>query len=315
MQNDHVLWVERYRPHKISDCILPESMKATFQQYVTKGDVPNMILAGGPGMGKTTVARAMCDELGLDHILINGSNESNIDTLRTKIVGYASAVSLTGGRKVIIIDEADYLNPNSTQPAFRGVIEEYAGNCSFVFTCNYKSRIIEPLHSRCAVVDFKIDATEKPKLAGQFFKRIQQILIDEKVEYDKATVVELVKKYFPDFRRVLNELQRYSISGKIDAGIFASQNAAKVDEAIKYLVDKDFGSLRKWVGSNIDTDTDELMRSVYDRLYDTVDPKFIPVAVVLIGRYMYQAAFCADKQINLMAMFSEMMLELEFKKS
>lgn len=313
MKNDHVLWVEKYRPHKIADCILPESMKANFQEYVVKGDVPNMILAGGPGMGKTTVARAMCDELELDHILLNGSNEGNIDTLRNKIVGYASAVSLTGGRKVIIIDEADYLNPNSTQPAFRGVIEEFAGNCSFIFTCNYKSRIIEPLHSRCAVVDFKIDATEKPKLAGSFFKRIQQILIDEKVEYDKATVIELVKKYFPDFRRVLNELQRYSVSGKIDAGIFASHNNAKIEDAIKYLVDKDFGSLRKWVGSNVDADTDELMRALYDRLYDVVKPEFIPAAVVLIGRYMYQAAFCSDKQINLMAMFSEMMLELEFK--
>ena len=313
MNQDHFLWVEKYRPHKIADCILPDSMKATFQQYVNKGEVPNMILAGGPGMGKTTVARAMCDELGLDHIVINGSNESNIDVLRGKIIGYASAVSLSGGRKVVIIDEADYLNPNSTQPAFRGVIEEFAGNCSFLFTCNYKNRIIEPLHSRCAVVDFKIEASDKPKLAGQFFKRVQQILVDEKINYDKAAVVELVKKYFPDFRRVLNELQRYAVSGKIDAGIFAAQSGSKVDDAIKFLVDKDFGNLRKWVGSNVDTDTDELMRSVYDRLYDVVKPEFIPAAVVLIGRYMYQAAFCSDKQINLMAMFSEMMLELEFK--
>ena len=313
MNNEQMLWVEKYRPHKIADCILPDSMKATFQQYVTKGEIPNMILAGGPGMGKTTVAKAMCDELGLDYILINGSNESNIDTLRNKIVGYASTVSLTGGRKAIIIDEADYLNPNSTQPAFRGVIEEYAGCCSFIFTCNYKSRIIEPLHSRCAVVDFRIDTTERPKLAGLFFKRIQQILTDENVQYDKNTVVELIKKYFPDFRRVLNELQRYSVSGKIDAGIFASQFNSKATDAIKFLVDKDFGNLRKWVGSNIDNDTDELMRIVYDSLYDSVKPEYIPAAVVLIGKYMYQAAFCPDKQVNLMAMFSEMMMNLEFK--
>lgn len=313
MKDTQLLWVEKYRPHKIADTILPESMKKMFQEYVTKGEVPNMILAGGAGMGKTTVARAMCDELGLDHILINGSNEKNIDTLRTTIVGYASAVSLTGGRKVIIIDEADYLNPNSTQPAFRGVIEEFAGNCSFVFTCNYKNRIIDPLHSRCTVIDFRIDSTERPKLAGQFFKRVQQILTEQNIEYDKATVVELVKKHFPDFRRVLNELQRYSVSGKIDAGIFATESSSKIDDAIKFLIDKDFGNLRKWVGSNVDGDTDELMRSIYDKLYDILKPEFIPAAVVLIGRYMYQSAFCSDKQVNLMALFSEMMLELEFK--
>lgn len=312
--NTQLLWCERYRPHKIADCILPEETKNTFQEYINKGTVPNMILAGGAGMGKTTVARALCDELGLDHILINGSADGNIDTLRTKIMGYASAVSLTGGRKVIIIDEADYLNPNSTQPAFRGVIEEFADNCSFVFTCNYKNRIIEPLHSRCAVIDFKIPKDVKPKLAGAFLKRIEEILKTEGIEYDRKAVVELVKKYFPDFRRVINELQRYSISGKIDAGIFANNTDARVVEALAFLKAKDFAQLRKWVGENVDNDADKIMREIYDGLYEIVKPQYIPAAVTLIAKYMYQGAFCADKEINLMALMSEIMLEFEMKE-
>lgn len=313
MLDEHMLWVEKYRPHKISECILPIQLKNTFQEYVSQNKVPNLILSGGPGMGKTTVAKALCDELNLDHIMINGSNESNIDTLRVKIVGYASSVSLTGGRKVVIIDEADYLNPNSTQPAFRGVIEEFAGNCSFIFTCNYKNRIIPPLHSRCSVIDFKIDGDDKKKLAVEFLKRTKQILELEKIEYDKQTVIQLITKYFPDFRRILNELQRYSVSGKIDAGIFTSQSDTKIEEAIKYLKEKDFGNLRKWVGRNVDNDVSAIMRSIYNSLYDILKPEFIPLAVILLAKYDYRNAFVMDKEINLMAFFSDLMLNSEFK--
>jgi len=314
MIDEHLLWVEKYRPHLIADCILPDDLKQTFQTYVTKNEIPNMILAGGSGMGKTTVAKALCDELGLDHIMINGSNESNIDTLRGKIVGYASAVSLTGGRKVVIIDEADYLNPNSTQPAFRGVIEEFAGNCSFVFTCNYKNRLIPPLHSRCAVIDFSITSEQKQSLAALFFKRVKQILAQENVEYDTNTVAQLIMKFFPDFRRVLNELQRYSVSGKIDVGILTNLTNSNITEVMSLLKRKDFRQLRKWVGQHSDNDTDKIMREVYDHLGDAIKPEFVPAAVVLLGQYMYRGAFCSDKEINLMALFSEIMLQCEMKE-
>jgi len=313
MMNEQMIWVEKYRPHKIEDCILPEEMKKTFQVYVDKKEVPNMIFSGGPGVGKTTVARALCDEIGLDHILINGSKESGIDTLRTTITNYASAVSLMGGRKVIIIDEADYLNPNSTQPAFRGVIEEFAGNCSFIFTCNYKNRIIPPLHSRCAVIDFRIPKETSPKLASAFLKRTEEILVTEKIEYDRKTIIELVKKHFPDFRRILNELQRYAAHGKIDAGIFASTSTVKINEVVDFLRQKDFRSLRKWVGSNADNDAIEIMRQVYDRIGDIVKPQFTPLATVILGKYMYQDAFVVDHEINLMAFFTELMLETEMR--
>lgn len=314
MNNEHLLWVEKYRPHKIADCILPEELKSTFAEYVKQKNVPNLILSGGPGMGKTTVARALCDEIELDYIMINGSNESNIDTLRTKIVGYASAVSLTGGRKVVIIDEADYLNPNSTQPAFRGVIEEFAQNCSFIFTCNYKNRLIEPLHSRCAVVDFKINKEQAEKIAMQVFKRICEILKAEGVKYDKDTLIALILKYFPDFRRILNELQRYSVSGVIDKGIFEQLEQQKIDAVVAYLRDKNYKDLRIWVGQNLDNDVIQIMKEVFNRLNEFVDPKFVPAAVVILGKYMHYAAFAADAEVNLMAFFSELMLECEMKK-
>jgi DNA polymerase III delta prime subunit len=315
MNNDHMLWVERYRPHTIADCVLPDDLKKTFQEYVNNKEIPNMIFSGGPGIGKTTVARALCDEIGLDYILINGSNESGIDTLRTKIVGYASAVSLMGGRKVIIIDEADYLNPNSTQPAFRGVIEEFAGNCSFIFTCNYKNKLIPPLHSRCAVIDFKIPNDIKPKIAAAFLKRVEEVLVNEKIEYDRKAVIELVKKYFPDYRRVLNELQRYSVTGKIDVGVLAANSDSKISEAIEFLKQKDFRSLRKWVGQNSDNDAQKIMREIYERLNDIVKPEFGPVAVVILGKYQYQDAFVSDHEVNLMAFMTEIMLECSMRDS
>lgn len=311
--NNDIFWVDIYRPRKVSECILPESLKKTFQAYVDKGQVPNMILAGGPGMGKTTVAIAMCEELGLDYIMINGSKENNIDTLRTKIVGYASSVSLMGGRKVIIVDEADYLNPNSTQPAFRGVIEEFSGNCSFIFTCNYKNKLIEPLHSRFTEVDFRIPKEEKPKLAQEFCKRIEEILKSNNVKFEKKTLVHLILEYFPDFRKIINELQRYSVSGTIDDGIFTNLESAKIDEVLKFIKDKSFKDLRTWVGQNLDNDTVKIMHEVYLRLNEVIKPEYIPAAVVLLGKYSYQAAFCADAEINLMAFFSELMLECEVK--
>lgn len=312
MNDEQFLWVERYRPHKVSDCILPEHLKQQFQNYVNSGKVPNLILSGGAGMGKTTVAKALCDELDLDHIMINGSNERNIDTLRVKIVGYASSVSLNGGRKVIIIDEADNLNKDSTQLALRAVIEEFADNCSFVFTCNHKNRIIDPIHSRCAVIDFQIPADDKPKLAGQFFKRITGILSQEKVEFDRQAVIDLVTRYFPDFRRCINELQRYSVSGKIDAGIFQTYNT--LDNLVEDLRTKEFNKVQVWVAENADLDTVEIIHQVYRRLKEIVKKEHIPAAIVLLGEYQHKMAFAADKSLTLMAMFSHMMLELEMKE-
>lgn len=311
--SDEILWVERYRPHTIRECILPESLKADFQKYVDDGTVPNMLFAGGAGVGKTTVARALCDEIGLDYILINGSDESGIDTLRTKVKGFASSVSLYGGRKVIIIDEADYLNPNSTQPAFRGVIEEFSTNCSFIFTCNYKNRIIEPLHSRCAVIDFKLKNGDKAKMASAFMKRCQQILDREKIEYDPKVVAEVITKFFPDNRRILNELQRYSVRGRIDSGILAHSSDVKFADLMTALKAKNFNEARKWVATNHDNDANVIFRQLYDRLSEVLEPNTIPVAVVILGKYQYQAAFVADPEINLMACVTELMCEASFK--
>jgi DNA polymerase III delta prime subunit len=310
--NDMLLWCERYRPKTIEECILPEAQKKPFQEYVNKKEIPNMILSGSAGVGKTTVARAMCEEIESDYILINGSDESGIDTLRVKVKGFASSVSLMGGRKVIIIDEADYLTP-AAQAAFRGVIEEFSGNCSFIFTCNFKNRIIAPLHSRCAVIDFKLVNGQKAKMATDFMKRVEYILNTEKIQYDPKVIAQLITKFFPDYRRVLNELQRYSVSGKIDIGILANVSDTKLNELIAFIKDKNFKEVRKWVAQNADNDTHRIMREFYDKIYDILKPENIPLAVVLLGKYQYQAAFVADQEINLMAFMTEIMVECEVK--
>jgi len=309
---EHLLWTEKYRPKKIVDCILPERLQKPFQEYVNQKNIPNLLLSGGAGVGKTTVAKAMCEEIGCDYLVINGSDESGIDTFRTKIKNYASSMSLAGGRKVIIIDEADYLNPNSTQPALRNAIEEFAGNCSFIFTCNYKNRIIEPLHSRCAVVDFALKNNEKAEMAKQFMQRIEYVLNIEKVEFEKPVIANLITKHFPDFRRVINELQRYSQFGKIDTGILAQIGDAKLDDIIKHIKAKDFGAIRKWVGVN-DIDSNTFFRQLYDALYETMKPKSIPQAVLIIADYQYKNAFVADGEINLVACLTELMANCEFK--
>ena len=308
---EHLLWTEKYRPKTIEDCILPERLKLPFQEYVNQRNIPNLLLAGGAGVGKTTVAKALCNEVGCDYIVINGSDESGIDTFRTKIKNYASSMSLTGGRKVIIIDEADYLNPNSTQPALRNAIEEFASNCSFIFTCNYKNRIIEPLHSRCAVIEFSLKNGEKAKMASAFFKRIQSVLQSESVDYDDKVIAELIKKHFPDFRRIINELQRYSQFGKIDTGVLAQIGDISISEIVKFIRDKDFGSIRKWVASN-DVDSNTLYRKLYDSMYDLMKPQSIPQAVLILADYQYKAAFVADQEINTVACLTEIMVNCEF---
>ena len=308
---EHLLWTEKYRPQTVDDCILPDRLKQPFQEYVNQKQIPNLLLAGGAGVGKTTIAKAMCNEIGCDFMVINGSDESGIDTFRTKIKNYASSMSLTGGRKVIIIDEADYLNPNSTQPALRNAIEEFASNCSFIFTCNYKNRIIEPLHSRCAVIDFGLKNGEKAKMASAFFKRTQSILQSEKIDADEKVLAELVKEHFPDFRRVLNELQRYSQFGKIDTGILVQIADISIDELSKHIVAKDFGAIRKWVASH-EIDNTTLFRKLYDTLSDTLKPSSVPQAVVILADYQYKAAFVADQEINTVACLTEIMVNCEF---
>jgi len=308
---EHLLWTEKYRPQTVDDCILPDRLKQPFQEYVNQKQIPNLLLAGGAGVGKTTIAKAMCNEIGCDFMVINGSDESGIDTFRTKIKNYASSMSLSGGRKVIIIDEADYLNPNSTQPALRNAIEEFASNCSFIFTCNYKNRIIEPLHSRCAVIDFGLKNGEKAKMASAFFKRTQSILQSEKIDADEKVLAELVKKHFPDFRRVLNELQRYSQFGKIDTGILVQIADISIDELSKHIVAKDFGAIRKWVSSH-EIDNTSLFRKLYDTLSDTLKPSSVPQAVVILADYQYKAAFVADQEINTVACLTEIMVNCEF---
>jgi DNA polymerase III delta prime subunit len=306
------LWVEKYRPKTIAECILPESYKNTFQEYVNKGEIPHLLLCGSAGVGKTTVAKALCNEIGCDFLMINGSDESGIDTFRTKIKNYASAVSLTGGKKVIIIDEADYLNANSTQPAMRAAMEEFAHNCTFIMTCNYKNRIIEPLHSRCAVVEFKLKNADKPVIAKQFFQRVSTILKNEEVEFDKQVVVEVIKKYFPDFRRILNELQRYSAGGTIDAGILSAVADVSLSGLVKALKDQNFTEMRKWVAENGGDDPVRMYRRIYDALYDIMDKSTIPNAVIILAKYQYQAGFVADQELNLTACFTEMMVECKF---
>jgi DNA polymerase III delta prime subunit len=310
--NEQLLWVEKYRPAKVEDCILPDSIKSTFQEYVNKKEIPNLLLSGSPGIGKTTIAKALCEEVGCDYIVINGSDESGIDVLRNKIKQYASTVSFSGGRKVIIIDEADYLNPNSMQPAMRGAIEEYAGNCSFIFTCNYKNRIIEPLQSRFATIEFKVNGS-KAKMAASFFKRVEWILAQEKIKYDKESVAGIITKHFPDNRKILNELQRYSAGGVIDRGVLASISDIQFGSLVTSLRDKDFSSIRKWVTNNLDNDPVKIYRKLYETLYESLKPNSVAQMILVIAKYQYQAAFVADHEINLMACLTEIMVECEFK--
>ena len=309
---EHLLWVEKYRPQKVEDCILPDAIKSTFMDYVARKEIPNLLLSGTAGVGKTTIAKALCQEVGCDWLLINGSDESGIDVLRTKIKNYASSVSLMGGRKVVIIDEADYLNPNSTQPALRGAIEEFSSNCSFIFTCNFKNRIIDPIHSRCSVIDFKINGN-KAKMAASFMKRVEWILEQEKVTYDKDVVAAVIMKHFPDNRRVLNELQRYSVSGSIDKGILSNIADVELGSLITALKSKDFASTRKWVTSNLDNDPVKIYRKLYDGLYELLKPNSVPQLVLILAKYQYQAAFVADHEINMVACLTEIMVDCEFK--
>jgi DNA polymerase III delta prime subunit len=309
------LFVEKYRPQVIDDCILPDETKKTFKEFVEKGEIPNLLLAGPPGIGKTTIAKALCNELGADFYVINGSDEGRfLDTVRNQAKNFASTVSLTRSskHKVIIIDEADNTG-NDVQLLLRANIEAFYNNCRFIFTCNYKNKIIEPLHSRCAVIDFTIKGKQKVQLAGSFFKRLQTILEEERIDYDQKVVAELVSKHFPDFRRVLNECQRYSTGGKIDAGILASFSDFSVSELIKYLKEKNFTEVRKWVTSNLDNDSSVILRKVYDSLYESLVPASIPAAVLIIAKYQYQIAFVADQEINLLAALTEVMVECEFK--
>ena len=309
---EHLLWTEKYRPQTIEDCILPKRLKEVFQQYASQKQIPNLLLTGSAGVGKTTVAKALCQEVGCDYLVINGSDESGIDTFRVKIKNYASSMSFTGGRKVIIIDEADYLNPNSTQPALRNAIEEFASNCSFIFTCNYKNRIIEPLHSRMAVIEFGLKNGEKMKMATEFLKKTEFILQTEKIEFDKKVVAELVTKHFPDFRRVINELQRYSQLGKIDVGVLAQVADISITEIVKYIKDKDFGAVRKWVATN-EIDPTTFFRKLYDNLYDFLKPHSIPQVILILADYQYKQAFVVDQEINIVACLIRIMADGDFK--
>lgn len=312
--NEEFLWVERYRPKTVKDTILPADLKTTFQTFVDNGNIPNLLLTGSAGIGKTTIAKAMLDEIGADYIVINGSDEGRlIDTLRTKIKNFASSMSLSGGRKYVIIDEADYLNADTVQPALRNFMEEYSANCGFIMTCNFVNKIIAPLHSRCSVVEFKINNMDKPKMAGQFFKRVEIILKNEGVEYDQKVVAEVVMKHFPDNRRILNELQRYSATGKIDTGILVNHSDENLKSLMVALKNKEFSVVRKWVGQNIDGDVAPFFRKLYETLYEYVVPSSIPQVVVMIADYQFKSAFCADQEINTMGLLTEIMVDVEFK--
>ena len=306
------LWVEKYRPRKIADTILPAQLKATFQQFVDQKNIPNLLLSGPAGVGKTTVARAMLNELDCDYIVINGSMNGNIDTLRNEIMNFASSVSFTGGRKYVILDEADYLNANSTQPALRNFMEEFSSNCGFILTCNFKNRIIAPLHSRCSVIDFVIAKDDRPKMAVQFMKRAIDILAAENITFDKGVVASLIQKYFPDWRRVLNEMQRYSVTGSIDSGILSDLQSVSVKELIDMMKDKNYTGMRKWVAENVDADQNVIYRKLYDAASEFLKPQTVPLLVLAIAKYSYQAAFSADPEITMMACLTEIMINCEF---
>ena len=308
-----ILWVEKYRPQNIKDCILPNELKSTFQQFVENEEIPNLLLTGTAGVGKTTVAKAMLEEIGCTYMMINGSEESCIDTLRTKIKNFASTVSMDGKRKYVILDEADYLNPQSTQPALRGFIEEFSKNCGFILTCNFRNRIIEPLHSRCSTVEFRIPNEQKPKLAMNFMKRVQDILEKENVTHNEKVVADVIGKFFPDWRRCLNELQRYSVSGSIDAGILVNLSDTSIKELVSFVKDKDFKSCRQWVVHNLDNDPHRIYRRIYDSLSGNVPDSAIPHCVLILGDYSYKSAFVADQEINLLACLTEMMTSVQFK--
>lgn len=309
---EELIWSQKYRPKKIADCILPKELKATFQDFVDRKEVPNMILAGGAGVGKTTVAMAMLEELGYDYILINGSLDAGIDTLRDKMRQFASTVSFSGGRKFIILDEADFLSASHVQPALRAFVEEYSKNCGFILTCNWLNRIIEPLHSRCTPITFNIKKSEFPDLAAQFYKRVVEILKLEGIEYDKPVVAEVIKKHFPDNRRIINELQRYSASGKIDSGILTDIQDVSLKSLVKFLKDKDFTNMRKWVAENLDNDPNLIYRRIYDQASSLMTKSSVPQAVLIIGKYQYQQAFAVDAEINLVCCLTELMIEAEW---
>lgn len=307
------LWVEKYRPHTIADTVLSPNLQSTFQQFVNDQSIPNLLLTGRAGVGKTTVARAMLDELSADYIVINGSMHGNIDTLRTDILNFASTVSFSGGRKYVILDEADYLNPNSTQPALRNFMEEYSKNCGFILTCNFKNKLIDPLISRCSVIEFNIAKEDKPKLAVRFYKRVLDILKKENVDADSKAVAGVIEKHFPDWRRVLNELQRYAATGKIDVGILTNLQEDSFKQLTGYLKNKEFSNVRKWVGENSDVDTTTFFRKFYDQSSELMDSPSIAQLVLILAKYQYQSAFVADHEINIAACLTEIMVECTFK--
>lgn len=310
---EEFLWVEKYRPKTIEDTILPEDLKKTFQQFIDQGNIPNLILSGPAGVGKTTVAKAMLEQLGCNYIVVNGSMDRNIDTLRTTIQNFASSMSLVGGRKYVILDEADYLNSNSTQPALRNFMEEYASNCGFILTCNYKNRIIPPLHSRCSVVEFKLGRKEFKEIAAQFYKRAITILKENGVPFDKTVVAEFIKKYYPDWRRILNELQRYSATGQIDAGILTALQEVSIKQLVADMKDKNLTEVRKWAAENSGNDQALIFRKLYDNAHEYFSPAGIAQMITIIGKYQYYAAFVADPEVNLASCLTEIMIECDFK--